>query len=894
MRPTAPLPLAALLALSACEPSADPDSGPRLEPSGLETPIVYVARTSMNGLLPVEAAGRDERPGGELLRLDPDGRHYPLVVGPPLYDVARPAVSPDGQTVAFAAIEQPDDPWTIWTVPAAGGAATQVTHPTDNPVQDAIDAGGEEFSALAGMGDYSPFWLADGRIGFASTRYPTLAASCGRREPNIYIIQPGDWDPVRITTTRSGIVDPWPLADGRIVGAYYVDNMNIPHPEAEGLRPLVAQRHWQARYWNLWAFDPDGTGAARYANVLGGVGEDQEWGVHQAKELPDGRLVASVRRDATLIDLDPYKSAVVFVEPGWVERRELEGLGLPLETTEGYAMCPAPLPEGRIVLSWGQQRINGDGNEIRPDFGLFVVDDELNPDSMTLVVNEPGVDELDAVPIEPWDAEILEVGVDFVPTEDPREDEGEHAYLTCENVFADLPLGTMERLSPTPGSVWEVWFWDDSQQFDTEDNPRLNKQMPEFLGSVPVAHDGSWQAAVPADRPFFYMLVGPSGVAARMRHSPTEQDVAQQGQDFFVTVHDFMRPGTFGTCRGCHAGHMLDPDLTLSEARTNLARLARIEALGDAAGQDDFERGPDRLVDQRLPEEDERYGWVDSEGLEQLGFRIHWDSNMGLDRLRLYPLVEGGRIDQVRVLMGATALTLSAPFGDGEDYADIGLLGTWTDELEVWITGAPPLGLGEVVVHGDLPAALPPVALEAPTELALDPGMRLSWRDDDDPMLAGFQLLLTPEGASEPELRDIGLVGEHPLLLDDLDPGVEVCVQLRPYDLSGMVHEDATSEAACGLVPELRIDSIEPSQAILGQPTELTIQGAGFRGADDFMLSLCDYELFEVVHASQEQLVVTTRRDRPIEAGVCDLTASYANGLHAALEGAIEFVEPEE
>lgn len=879
--------------LLGCEPPSGPDTGPLADPSGLDVSVAFVSRESMSGILPVEAAGRDERPGGRLLRLDPDGALYPLVVGPALFDVARPAVSPDGETIAFAAIQSPDDPWTIWTVPARGGGATQITHPTENPVQDAIDAGGPELAALNGVGDYSPFWLADGRVGFASTRYPTLAASCGRREPNIYVIEPGEWDPVRITTTRSGIVDPWPLADGRIVGAYYSDNMNMPHPEGPGLRPLEPQRHWQDRYWNLWAFDPDGTGAARYANVVGGVGQDQDWGVHQAKELPDGRLLASVRRDATLIDLDPYKSAITIFEPGWVERHEVSGLGLPLESTDGYAMCPAPLPDGRILLSWGQQRINTDGNEVRPDFGLWVVDGELDPSGIQLVLNLMGADELDAVAIEPWQAEVLPVGVDWAPSEDPRVDEGKQAYLTCENVFADLPLGTMEPLSPTPGSVWSVWFWDDTQQLDTNDNPRLNKQMPEFLGEVPVAADGSWNAEVPADRPFFYMLVGPSGVAARMRYSPTVLGEPQQSQDYFVPVHDFMRPGTFGTCRGCHVGHMLDPELALSEARTNLARIARVEPLGDAAGQDDFERGPDRLVDQRLPDDDDLYGWVDSEESTQLGFEISWDTPVGLDTLRLYPLQNGGEITQIRVLMGATAVTLGTPFDEGEAYVDLGLLGTWDDSLQVWLTGAPPLGLGEVVVHGDLPGALPSVSLSAPAELSLDEDLKLTWTDDDDPMLAGFELLVTADGEPEPEPRDIGLVSRHVLMLDALEPGQEVCVQLGPYDLTGQVSEDATSEPACAQVPQLRLDGITPAQAAVGEPTRIEVSGAGLRETEDFMLSICDFELFEVRHVSDDTLVATTRRDRPTEAGVCDVSVSYESGLHAVLEGAFEFVEGE-
>jgi hypothetical protein len=877
------------LLLTGCEPpTGDSDSGAT---SGvLDVPIVFVARDSMDSILPIEADGRDERPGGTLLRLDPDGTMIALVVGPPLFDVARPAVSPDGSTIAFAAVETEDDQWAIWTVPASGGGATKVSHPGLNPVQDAIDAGGSEFSELQGVGDYSPFWLADGRLGFASTRYPTLAASCGRREPNIYIQHIGDWDPVRITTTRSGIVDPWPLPDGRIVGAYYSDNMNAPHPEQGGLRPLEPQRHWQDRYWNLWAFDPDGTGAARYANVVGGVGEDQDWGVHQPKPLPDGRIVATVRTDPTLIDLDSFRSAVTVFEPGWVERHEVTGLGRPLDTTDGYAMCPMPLPDGRILLSWGRRRTTDEGIEIRPDFGLWVVDEDLDPDSMVLVVHLAGTDELDAVPIVAWEAENLDSTVSVVPSDDPREDEGRSAYLTCENVFADLPLGTMEPLSPKAGSVWSVWFWDDTQQFDTDDSPRLNKQMPAFLGEVPVAADGSWTAEVPADRPFFYMLVGPGGVVSRMRYSPTVEGEPQRVQDFFVPVHDFMRPGTFGTCRGCHVGHMLDPQLALSEARTNLARLARVTPLGDAAGQEDFERGPQRLVDQRLPDETDRYGWVDSSEATQLGVEVAWDAAMTVATLRLHPLRAGGDISQVRVLMGATAVTVSDPFDGETAYVDLDLLGTTTDHLEVWLEGTPPLGLGEVVVHGQRAAVLPWVELSAPTELALDGDLLLTWRDDDDPMLGGFELLVTREDKAEPELRNIGLVSSHVLMLGDIEPGQRICLQLRPYDISGHVSE-ALSEPACAPVPELHIDAVTPAQAPVGKPTRIVIEGAGFRDTEDFMLSICDFELFDPVHNGTDQLVAWTRRDRPVEPGVCDVEVSYDSGLHTVLEGGFEFVE---
>ncbi len=891
MRPVIPL-----LLLAACSPEAIDDSTrPSWQPGtgALDVPVALVARNAWESRLPIEADGRDERPGGTLYRLEPDGVVTELVTSPVLFDAARPAVSPDGQTIAFTAIETEDDGWSIWTVPATGGVATRLTHPPKNPVQDAIDAGGPEFSQLEGTGDYSPFWLQDGRIGFASTRYPTLAASCGLREPNIYLMQADGSDIRRITTTRSGIVDPWPLADGRIVGAYYSDNMNAPHPEGEGLRPLVPQRHWQARYWNLWAFAPDGSGASRYANVLGGVGEDEAWGVHQAKELIDGRLVATVRKDATLLDMDTYRSGVTIFEPGWVERHEVTGLGIPLDSTDGYAICPMPLPDGRILLSWGQQRSADDGQEIRPDFNLWVVDEDLDPDSMVEVLRLTGTDELDAVPIAAWTGSVIEGGSEVVPTEDPRVDEGTTAYLNCEGVYADLPLGTMEQLSPKPGSVWEVWFWDDTQQLDTEDNPRLNKQMPEFLGSVPVSANGSFTAEVPADRPFFYMLVGPTGVAARMRYSPVEQGEAQQGQDFFVPVHDFLRPNAMASCTGCHVGHMLDHELAMDEARTNLARLAVVESLGSGTGEDDFDTGPGRAVDQRLPEADDRFGWKDDSDGSSVGIQLDWVTELYLDGVRLYPLQAGGEITQIRLLVGTTASTLSNPFADGQEYVDADLLGVGSSSVQVWVSGTPPLGLGEVQVFGTLPAGFPETELAAPTELSLGRDMVLSWTDDRHPMLAGFELLVAREGDKEEdwELRDIGLVASHALLLDEIEPSEHICLRLRPYDITGHESTGGLSEPACADVPELRIDEVEPDSATWGERTQIEVTGAGFRDSEDFMLSLCAYELHEVTVNSEGSLSAWTRRDRPLEPGVCDVEVGFDNGLSTTLEGGFEFVE---
>ncbi len=285
-------------------------SRPPFDVHPLDVPLVFVSSRVQPGELAIEAQGRELRPGGTLYRLDPEGTVTALVHAPELFDVARPSVSFDGQWVAFAGLEASHTQWCIYKVPASGGPAERLTDPADNPVQDFIDASDGVDNRLREVGDHAPVWLPDGRIAFASTRYPTLAASCGERSTNLYVMDGDGGDLHRISTSRSGLVDPAVLADGRIVASYYHDNMNAPHTELPGLRFIEPDRHWQERFWLLWAMNPDGTGAARFANLVGGVDGDHEWGVHQPRELPSGEIVAAVREDATLIDRRAFHSAV--------------------------------------------------------------------------------------------------------------------------------------------------------------------------------------------------------------------------------------------------------------------------------------------------------------------------------------------------------------------------------------------------------------------------------------------------------------------------------------------------------------------------------------------------------------------------------------------------------
>jgi hypothetical protein len=875
--------LAAQLITGCCSKDEPPPAVEGFEVQPIDVPLVFVSRDSGPGELAIEAQGRELRPGGALYRVDPDGVVRALVHTPELFDVSRPSVSFDAQWVAFAGLDSELGSWSIYKVPAGGGPAERLTRPAANPVQDFIDATEDVDNRLKMVGDHSPAWLPDGRVAFASTRYPTLAASCGERSTNLYVMNGDGGDLHRISTSRSGLIDPDVLADGRIVASYYRDNMNAPHPEEPGLRAIEPDRHWQDRYWFLWAMNPDGTGAARFANVVGGVDGDHMWGVHQPRELPSGDMVATVREDATLIDRLAFTSAVVTFSPGYQAPRHVRGLGAIFDSGEGHAMAPAPLADGRIVLSFGEQAFVDGGREVRPDFDLVVVSGDLDPASMIPVVSRAGSDELDAVAVVERAAPVIDDTVHHAPSEDPRVQEGTTATLINSNVYADLPLTAMERLSPRPYSVDRVVFYDDSQQFHTEDNEQLSKQMPVPLMEVPVAADGSFRAEVPADRPIFFQLVGHTDVASRLSYLPTDVDGVWTSHTFFVTVHDFLRPGTEASCQGCHAGHMVDADAAMDEAQVNVARMATTWHQDSYPGTEaQLLNGPFRAVDQRLARVDNTLGWVSQ---SEPVLHLYWATDVVVDEVVLHPLPTGSHLDTIRVTGSGGAVVSTGPLDSGDDPLVIDLGGQSTMTLSIELDGSGAVGLSEVEVRGELPASWPEVPLAAPTGLALDGMLNLSWTPVAHPALGGYELLVSDPGGEVMETLDIGNVPRHAKLLDRLDPGQQICLALRPYDLLGRSSGN-TSAAVCGAVPGLRVDSIEPSVGVLGAISQVVIRGEGFGAGNDFLPAIGGFKLLDFTVVDDTTIEATTRPDRPREAGTFAVSVSYDNGLRASLEDA--------
>ncbi len=190
-------------------------------------------------------------PGSKLLIRTPEGVLLVLMdtsrpPGDPLNpfglrDLQSPDVSFDARRIVFAgtsgpylfrdrAYARPRFSWRLYEIGVDGSAPRQLTR-TDRdisiPGADAADTLGNA-EVYSSYDDLFPAYLADGRIVFSSSRYPSRSHYDGRPTFNLYVIDGNGGGLHRITTERGGALHPTPLPDGRILWSRWWVNFNQP------------------------------------------------------------------------------------------------------------------------------------------------------------------------------------------------------------------------------------------------------------------------------------------------------------------------------------------------------------------------------------------------------------------------------------------------------------------------------------------------------------------------------------------------------------------------------------------------------------------------------------------------------------------------------------------
>lgn len=517
---------------------------------------------------------------------------------PTMTDARRPAVSWDGTRIAFAARTSAAEPFRIYVVT---GTACEVDSAIDAPPVDdtgmPVMASGELFH------NFDPAFAPDGRIVFTSTRGNVMnTAAIGysgpRRTPadpsklnaNLYIRET-DGRIRQLTFLNNQELSPAFMRDGRLIFTaekrapdfYQLAGRRI-NLDGGDYHPLFGQRSTidftqatdivELSDKNLAMILSD-KGAERGAGALGVV--NRSIGIDQPSTNPDDYLVDP---DAiTAQNPDFFQHSLNLVDAAATGK---------LSGTQGAYRSPAPLPDGRLLVSYAPTATALDA--FTGKFEIVVVNPQTG--ERTPLISDPAQDCL-------WPAAVYakqNLGV-FASRFDEANaatrvgtgptakvtvlDVGVLQSLLFQNTRSRRPiperptLAVWESLPPEPG----VTDFASGGNFVTSDRYGELYVRRHFLGNVTVHPDRSAAMLIPGGVPIVLEgRVQLANDAAPTTHSQREEMQFYPGED---SRQGFRQEQFVGLCGGCHgsvSGRELDiaikPDILTSASQVT-ARDAR-------------------------------------------------------------------------------------------------------------------------------------------------------------------------------------------------------------------------------------------------------------------------------------------------------------------------------
>jgi len=600
----------------------------------LPAPVVFVARQipekgtvywdKPKGMPGVGPYSRFEMAApGYLLILQPDGSVRMLIDGSNptdasynLIDVNAPDVSYDGTQILFAGLPAGDHPrgamqnpgaWRLFVINVDGNGLRQLTF------TDLAEADFSQFGSLAKLfaryDDTDPVWLPDGRIVFASTRYPSFGQYGGARTTNLFVINPDGSDLHRITAERNSaerpLIDP---ITGRIVYTRWWRNARVPLNNMEtisasgqaGYRQhlgLLAETdatnddpvpggtaNVNRNSWLLGSINPDGTGLQLFAGGSGVflTGEDGNH-AYGGAFAPDGILYANyfpmrnmteaagfggIRRYAR--GANGYMPVIGVTADGQYPESNANPPSFGV-TQSDYATEPEVLPDGRLIISWAP--------DINQDYGLYLIN--ADGSGRTRLFDQPNITELRsrlvmARPLPPIIPDTVTTTASTLPptADGPIDIDGTFTFNAL-NVYFNGPVDSNVINGIPVGQAATIRFYADYQR---EQPGSLDwVDWPILLQEAPIRPDGSVVVQLPANVPLFEQIRTAQPeyqVPLTGRASENTPGVAH------VLGMNFGRPGDMGNCVGCHAGHSVleVPENPADAGWTNLAPGATLSA----------------------------------------------------------------------------------------------------------------------------------------------------------------------------------------------------------------------------------------------------------------------------------------------------------------------------
>jgi len=563
--------------------------------------LVFASRAPLadGRIAGIGPVARTAAPGGELLVRERTGRMHPLLPAGAFHDVSGPDVSWDGTRIAFAATPHPDSAWRIWTVDAEGGGLRRVT-------------GAAETASR--FDDFDPCWLPDGRLVFASTRFPQVSQQGAYPVSNLFVIDADGSNLLRLTTERNGAeapsVDP---RDGRVVYARWWFNRFLAHDGAAVAADLPAGITLDRKgavpadtvdLWHAVSVRTDGDGI----RLAGGDPRERRGQMAYAPVvLEDGTLIGTQAADASLTRA-PLEPRLVEYPGGFAERRMLG---------ETPAFGAIPLPDGRLLVSVDPDRTG--------DFALAVMD-PAHPEAARIVADRNGRIESDAAVLAPRPAPpAMHPGkVDPPPAPMPHvtvaqlHDHVNTFRFDCLNVFATGPVDSRFPDAPPLQQGVKIRFFAALSRPAADGGDTLVLVREADV----TASGGVHEDDMPADVPMFEQLVDKDGRILRSATGPAH-----------VPGLNFARLGSGTKCVGCHAGHSaVEVPRNYSTASwVNASPSARVTASSRAPGSAD----PRAAVDRRARGPVGEVAW-EAAAREDEWLRLEWETPIEVRSVVLY------------------------------------------------------------------------------------------------------------------------------------------------------------------------------------------------------------------------------------------------------------------
>ena len=521
-------------------------------------------------------------PGGDLRTLVDGSNPQPQSLN--LIDVNAPDVSYDGKRIVFAGFQAGDftpgvadrpassaNGWRLYVINVDGTGLKQITFPGPN-----LDLSqfGEAAAHLGGSDDTDPVWLPDGRIIFASTRWPSLAHYSGVRTSNLYVMNEDGSALHRITAEKNGaerpLVDP---RTGQVVYArwwrnhrFAVDDMStITAPgggyiQKDGLTENRDNHVGGANFlfrnqWHAAVIRPDGTGLGMWSGIHHLADASHYYG---GSFRPDGNLVGNYFPMANMTEASGFGGLRLFPRDSnyyqgivgvttIIGKQELNRQPISFGVTAGpYYAEPEVLPDNRIVVSRAL--------DITQDYGLFLIN--ADGGGLRLLYDNPKTSEVRARlvqsrPVPPILADtVAPVDAALPPREGQRYDIDGTFVFDALNVYGNGPVDTIPMSAPPIGSADKIRFFLDQQRTSPGSFSRLD--WPILLGEIRISADGKVRdPAAPANLPLFEQI--------RSKDGTVPLTPGGLGGATHVAGMNFGRPGQVARCIGCHPGHTTIP-----------------------------------------------------------------------------------------------------------------------------------------------------------------------------------------------------------------------------------------------------------------------------------------------------------------------------------------------